>query len=254
MLTRRMSDWLRDDPLNRMPAEHGGFPLYGKVIAGVAAASDPVFETLGQPEVLGERFRPPRDWLPGARSVISFFFTLSEGVRRSNRLAGDASFPWLYARIEGGNELLPSLLQRAIAELAVAGIEAVNPAREPKYRTGYYWSSWSERHVAFVAGLGTFGLSASFITPLGSAGRFGSLVIDADWPATPRPHTDIYGNCTRCGACIRRCPGHAITPEGKDHAACAKWLAVEKEKFAPRYGCGKCQTGVPCESGIPRSR
>lgn len=253
-LTERMRGWLRDDPLNRMPAEHGGFPLYDTVIAAVADVDDPLFDALRQPAVLGDHFRPPRDWLPGARSVASFFFTFTDEVRRSNRTPGDASLAWLYGRIEGGNELLPRVLRRAADELGAAGIQAVNPCQAPDFRTGNFWSSWSERHVGFIAGLGTFGLSASFITRLGSAGRLGSLVIDAAWPATPRPYTGIYEHCSRCGACIRRCPADAIAPEGKDHVPCAGWVGESAKKYAPRYGCGKCQTGVPCEAGIPPVR
>ena len=31
-------------------------------------------------------------------------------------------------------------------------------------------------------------------------------------------------------------------------------LEETKKKYAPRYGCGKCQTKVPCESRIPGKR
>lgn len=55
-----------------------------------------------------------------------------------------------------------------------------------------------------------------------------------------------------CGACIRRCPAEAITMEkGKDHTVCEPWLTRTAQLYAPRYGCGKCQTKVPCESQIP---
>ena len=44
-------------------------------------------------------------------------------------------------------------------------------------------STWSERHVAYAAGLGTFGLSRGLITARGIAMRCGSVVTDL--PATP---------------------------------------------------------------------
>jgi epoxyqueuosine reductase QueG len=39
-----------------------------------------------------------------------------------------------------------------------------------------YASSWSERHAAHAAGLGTFGLCDGLITPKGKAMRAGSVV------------------------------------------------------------------------------
>ena len=113
-------------------------------------------------------------------------------------------------------------------------------------------SNWSERHVAYIAGLGTFGLSRGLITEKGMAGRFGSLVTTAELPVTERPYTDLYEYCSRCGACIRRCPVGAITQEGKRHEPCSEYLAEMKHRFAPRYGCGKCQVKVPCMAGIPK--
>jgi len=40
-------------------------------------------------------------------------------------------------------------------------------------------SNWSQRHIAYAAGLGTFSLSDGFITPKGIAMRCGSVVCDA---------------------------------------------------------------------------
>jgi len=65
-------------------------------------------------------------------------------------------------------------------------------------------------------------------------------------------HKEVYEYCNDCGACIRRCPADAITKDGKDHAPCDNFLDAIRTKFAPRYGCGKCQTAVPCETKIPK--
>jgi len=44
-------------------------------------------------------------------------------------------------------------------------------------------SSWSERHAAYAAGLGTFSLNDALITPKGIAHRLGS----ADYRSYPAP-------------------------------------------------------------------
>ena len=48
------------------------------------------------------------------------------------------------------------------------------------------------------------------------------------------------------------CPVGAIDPvKGKDHILCSQCLDRSRELFRPRYGCGLCQTGVPCEDRDP---
>lgn len=90
--------------------------------------------------------------------------------------------------------------------------------RAEKWQGASYTSNWSERHVAFVCGLGTFGLSKGLITEKGIAGRLGSLIVSEKFAPRTREYTDIYEYCTRCGACIRRCPAGAISLEnGKEH-------------------------------------
>ncbi|MBQ6833286.1 MAG: 4Fe-4S binding protein, partial [Lachnospiraceae bacterium] len=87
------------------------------------------------------------------------------------------------------------------------------------------------------------------------AGRFASLIIDCEMEPDVRPYTDIYEYCTMCGACVRRCPAEAISlDEGKKHVPCSAWMNQSKVKYAPRYGCGKCQVKVPCEDRIPGKR
>ena len=112
-------------------------------------------------------------------------------------------------------------------------------------------SNWSERHAAFIAGLGTFSLNRSLVTALGSAGRLGSVIADIELEATPRGYEQVDEYCTKCGICIQRCPPEAVSEGGKDNAVCMRFLEEVLLRHKPRYGCGKCQPDVPCESGIP---
>lgn len=93
------------------------------------------------------------------------------------------------------------------------------------------------------------------ITEKGMAGRFLSCIISEEIPPDTRPYTDIYAYCIRCGACIERCPVNAISFEqGKVHSICSAWLNKTAALYKPRYGCGLCQTAVPCESCNPVER
>ena len=255
-------------PERALAPEWAGLRLYEEPLVGTADAGDPLFAALQAPEAVGPWFRVPGDWLPGARTVLSFFLPFSRRVRESNIPGRDPSGGWLHGRVEG-QAFLMEACRYLKARLEAEGYEAVIPCDCPEFwsvgRAGSnprawdpsasFTSVWSERHVAYVCGLGTFGLSRGLITEKGQCGRFGSLVTTAPLPATPRPCTGLYDYCTRCGACAARCPAGAISlAEGKAHPPCAAYLAVTGRRFPPRYGCGKCQVGVPCMSRIPLGR
>ena len=242
-----------------------GFLMYGPPLAGVAAADDPLFARLRVPDAVGPHFRLPEEWLPGAASVVSLFFPYAAEVTKSNGADSEwASDEWLHARIEG-QEMIDSLAGHLAEEMRRAGWRALAPSIHPGFQV---WrrppgtpetepanptSNWSERHVAHVAGLGTFGMSHALITPAGAAGRLTSVITDMPLPPTPRDYTRHDEYCTRCGACAPRCPVDAIRPErgGKDKRLCMERVDLSRARFAPRYGCGKCYTAVPCERRAP---
>lgn len=264
-MLQKLTDYVLSAPENRVQADYAlspelvGLPLYDAPLLAVGDAADPLFEQLKARSAVGEWFCTPEQWLPGAKRVISLFLPFSQEVKCSNYDGADPSPMWLHSRIEG-QSFLTQVIQFLCAELEKEGYAAVVPATHPMFRAvenasepggPAFTSSWSERHVAFVCGMGTFGLNRGLITEKGMAGRFASLVTTAELPVTPRAYTDLYEYCTQCGACIRRCPAAAITREGKSHEPCAEFIRDTKQRFAPRYGCGKCQVKVPCMDKIP---
>lgn len=249
-IARLAGEFIEISPLN-VVEELGSLRIYDKPVLGLAAADDPLFSRLKDPEIIGPHHLNPGEWLPEAQTVISYFLPFSERIREANRGEGDPPVEWLYGRIEG--EICNDALRRHLVnEIEKMGGRAVVPPFDPRYQAINMRSNWSERHVAFIAGLGTFNLSKSMITEKGCAGRFGSVVVTARYEPTPRRYTEVYEYCTNCGACIHRCPPGAISMAGKDHSICSQYINEKiKKRFAPRYGCGKCQTAVPCEHAIP---
>jgi len=225
--------------------------IYDYPIIGVADAQDPMFVQLQNPDVVGPHHFLPSDWLNNAKSVISYFLPFSKEVRQANAEQGLPAIEWLYGRIEG--EEFNNALRNYIVDIVNQnGGKAIAPVVDSRFSVVDMRSNWSERHIAYIAGLGTFGLSKSLITKKGCAGRFGSVVMDVQIPPTPREYNGVYDYCTMCGECIRRCPSAAITQQGKDSSICLNYFDIEiLPRFAPRYGCGKCQTAVPCEFGLP---
>lgn len=200
-------------------------------------------------------------------TVISWILPQTEKTKADNRR--ETAYPaerWARARIFG-EEVNVKLRQYVVAKLQEKGILAVAPMLSPFWeqkispRFGYA-STWSERHAAYAAGLGTFGLSDGLITPKGKAMRCGSVVAHLTIPPTPRTYTDHRAYCLFfskgiCGKCIKRCPAQAISEKGHDKVKCRNYIHPHIEEYVqknfgfPGYGCGLCQTGVPCESGIP---
>jgi len=265
-----LTDAVLTDSGNAIEAEYAlrpelvGIPYFDAPLLGCAAADDELFRQYKEdPKIYGSVLRLPEEWMPGARSVISFFLPYTAEIRTSSLHYGkDPSETWLHARIEGQAFLL-KICHKLADMLHEAGYDAVIPADHPDYRVERvpqraalgeppYVSNWSERHVAYVAGLGTFSLSKNIITEKGVCGRFGSIITDAPFAATERTYSDPFEYCTFCGLCNCNCPADAISVDtGKDLIACSDFLDTTRKAYAPRYGCGKCQMGVPCETGIP---
>jgi epoxyqueuosine reductase QueG len=240
-----------------------GMQIFSEPIFGYASAEDPLFPELKKPGIIGPHFMAPREWLPSAKTVIALFLPFTETVRAANRQNMDWPAPaWLHARVEGqafqdqicnfGVELFRNEGMEALAPMEDPRFSRTSPVTQNRNEQDYYTSNWSERHAAYVCGLGTFGLSKGLITKKGIAGRYISVITAAQFESDKRPYTGVYDYCTRCGVCGRNCPGGAISLEkGKSHPLCSAFVESTRVKHAPRFGCGKCQVKVPCEAGIP---
>jgi epoxyqueuosine reductase len=200
-------------------------------------------------------------------TVISWVLPQTKVTKSDNRK--ETTYPserWARARIFG-EEVNVKLAKYVVANLQEAGFRAVAPSLlSPSFKwmeSGRYTiaSTWSERHVAYASGLGTFGLCDGLITAKGKAMRCGSVVVNIKIPATKRPYHDHHAYCLffskgTCGKCIQRCPAGALTPAGHDKVKCRGYLADTKDYVISHFGfdgfgCGLCQTDVPCESKIP---
>ena len=268
-ITRQFRDWdenfiskkdaLRDDLI--------GMQIFDQPIYGISNAFDPLYRSMKKQEIVGPWHKLPTDFLKEGKRVISMFFPYTEQVKRNQRTSlGETTPEWLHGRIEG-NAAMVSFAKKLCEVIRQKEYLACVPVTEPGFQVvmngigiaSYkeikettFGSTWSERHVAYISGLGTFGLSRGLITQKGIAGRFCSIVTDMLLPVTDRTYKEYDEWCTKCGRCAVRCPVHAISLEiGKDHIPCGKRIDKSKIRYAPRYGCGQCQTAVPCESRRP---
>ena len=239
-----------------------GMRFYRHPVFSVGRAGDPGFEDIKRPEAVGAHHLMPEDWLPGAKSVISVFLPFEYATVDANKKDPvEPALEWVYTRVDGQRFLLA--VGEAIRDALISeGYRAVTPYTEEKYvmRTSRdiepgtehippFSTNWSERHVGYVTGLGTFGMSTNFISRVGCTGRLVSVVTDWDVEPDVKDYDDWLGYCDRCGACIRKCgaKAHYSDRHGKDHEKCVEFIRKACERLMPRYGCGKCQSGLPCD-------
>jgi len=235
--------------------DYTGMKIFDSPIFAFGAADDEIYTKYKSSDIIGNHFRAPEEWFPGAKTVISFFLPFTERIRRANTANRDwPAEEWLHGRFEG-QAFLKEFAAYMHKILSDKGHKSLIPSFDAGFKSGSdtsrFSSNWSERHIAYACGLGTFGLSKGLITEKGICGRFGSILTELDLPKDARPYKEAYDYCTMCGLCIVNCPANAIREDGKDDLLCSAFLDKVLNKHKPRYGCGKCQVGVPCESAIP---
>ena len=262
-----------DSPENSM-GKWENEPAWAEPLVGYSSGTDELYSFykkdigsfyLSPLEFISHKY-PSKSFEPENLTVISWILPQTEATKTDHRK--ETHFPserWGRSRIFG-EQVNVKLRKHLVEKLEDEGINAVAPMVSPLWKgmrseKYSFASTWSERHAAYAAGLGTFGLSDGLITPKGKAMRCGSVVAHVRIEPSIRPYSDHNAYCLfyvngSCGACIQRCPIGAITEEGHNKDLCSKYVKVTRQYVTRHYGfegygCGFCQTGVPCESGIP---
>ena len=116
-----------------------------------------------------------------------------------------------------------------------------------------------ERYWAQQAGVGFIGRNSMLIVPeVGSYVFIGIILSTIDW----QPDEPCMLDCIGCNACIRHCPGKAISLNGTiDARRCHSYLTIEYRGELPDeldlngkvYGCDMCQNVCPHNLNAPTS-
>jgi len=188
--------------------------------------------------------------LPSAKGVVSFFIPFAESVIKSNIGGEKPSKLWAYAYVRT-NELIREISNLIAKRLERLGFkcEIIEPTHNFDEVT--LKSRWSHKHVAYLAGIGTFGVHTMIITEKGCCGRLGSLITTAEFDGKPiEEEFCLHKRGYDCLECVKRCFAGALNPF--DRRKCYETLM--KNSYVHGFFadvCGKCACGVPCSSKNP---
>ena len=224
---------------------------WGTPLVGFASAEDQLFAQLK--DIVCEDHLMPKDILKNAETVVSYFVPFSKKLVHSNKEGESCSREWATAYIETNMMIsdLNNYLYDKISEINFdAGIVNWYFDREKLL------SSWSQRHVAYVSGLGTFGINNMLITENGCSGRYGSIVtsIKVEPDARPIKEFCLYKNNGSCRVCVKNCVFGALKETSFNRFKCLEVCMENSDKYSElgeAEACGKCLTEVPCSFRNP---
>jgi epoxyqueuosine reductase QueG len=290
---KSLEELFASSDLNRLPEKYGGGPFFDGPLIGVARGDDPIFERYKQ--LVGpEHMTPAELWiasgLPDAPDlasrlrVLAILFPYVDRIREESKDIEVMPAEIYSVARNYANELIEDVMRQAVKFFEDQGYGAAAGALSPAFQVIAkgdpitFYSTWSERHMAFAAGLGAFSLREGFISEAGCNIRVASVVTDAPLEVTPRASDEPYANCLHyakdtCRECVKRCPADAITEEGHNKLECWKYGRVVEEEMTKRIGesnlkphyrnvndtdtysypvgCAFCQFGVPCTAKNP---
>jgi epoxyqueuosine reductase QueG len=199
----------------------------------------------------------PCDILSDAKSIISFFIPFQDNVIDSNLNGKMASDEWVIAYIKT-NELIKIINDKIEKLMEQHGYKTGTIPATHNFDTEKLVSNWSHRHIAYIAGIGTFGINNMIITKNGCCGRLGSIIINYELSEYKQTH-GIKEKCLNkingsCGICRQKCIANAYENLKFDRYKCYKQClknAENNKKTGYADVCGKCLVGLPCSKREP---
>lgn len=307
-----LEDLFDSSELNRLPAEYGGHQIFKGPIVGVSAGNDPIVAKfkeviapahltpaemwsksadpgrgrrgdppIGRPRPDGGRWTDLADLSAGVK-VLSIVFPYTQNVMEDGRRSSQRT-PLTGLALNRAHVFHTEVYEKT-AEFFIRNGHRIMVPQKSRFHSvllklsgSHVVSAWSERHYAFAAGLGTFGLAEHLITEKGCNVRLASFITDAPLDVTPRLKDDPFANCLHysgggCAKCAARCPGRALTKDSHNKILCE----VTRQRVSARLrselgpflrpitrrflripvtdypiGCGICQYDVPCMDRNP---
>lgn len=236
---------------------------WGEPIVGFADAKHPDISQLKA--LVSEQHAMPEEVIKNATIIIAYFVPFTKELASTNKAPGYVASPEWAKTYEETNTMFGELNQYLIATIKELGFDAGISPEASTFNQEKLISNWSQRHLARIAGLGTFGINNMLITKKGCCGRYSTVVTTLDvTPDTPlKEEYCLYKSKGICGKCVENCPSGALTFDGYDREKCYK-VCKKNAQLYKDFGssyltenssesnsvgsevCGKCVVNVPC--------
>ncbi|MHC1722795.1 MAG: epoxyqueuosine reductase [Aminipila sp.] len=232
-------------------------------IVGFADAKHPGITELQK--IVSDHHAMPEQIIKNATIIIAYFVPFTQELASTNKEPGYLASPEWAKTYEETNTMFGKLNQYLIARVKDLGFDADVSPEASTFNQETLISNWSQRHLARLAGLGTFGINNMLITNKGCCGRYSTVVTNLD--VTPDAPIEeeycLYKSKGICGICVKHCPSGALTLDGYDRGKCyevCKRNAQLYKDFGSSYltengldansvgseVCGKCLVNTPC--------
>ncbi|MGX4598391.1 tRNA epoxyqueuosine(34) reductase QueG [Faecalimicrobium sp. JNUCC 81] len=200
----------------------------------------------GMEEPVLENRIDPRNTMENAKSIIVFAFPYYSGNQNDGNLSK-------YCYGEDYHIVIKNILQK-ICDYLTENIDGF----EYKYFTDN--GPLVDRHLAYLSGIGYFGINNNIITDeYGSYVFIGYIINNYDFhPDQPLPKT-----CIKCGKCVKYCPGNALLGNFEmNPKRCLSYITQKKGELTEEeigilqsenkvFGCDVCQDVCPHNKNIP---
>ena len=236
---------------------------WGIPLVGFADALHP--SILSLKEVISHDHQLPTEVLSDGSIVIAYYVPFTRELAKINAEYGRMAAPAWAESYEQTNAMFGVLNEHLIDFLEGLGFKGAVSKEASTFNQEKLISNWSQRHFAYAAGLGTFGINNMLITKSGCCGRYSTVVTNL--PLEPDQPIDeelcLYKKNGSCGICVRNCPTGALTVSDFNRYACYE-LCQENAAIYTNFGssyleeagdaansagsdvCGKCITASPC--------
>jgi len=208
-------------------------------------------------ETVSDEHLMPHNILEDAKSIISFFIPFHENIINSNINGKTASPEWAAAYIKT-NELIQKINDNVEILMEQNGYKTGKIPATHNFYVEKLISNWSHRHIAYIAGIGTFGINNMLITKSGCCGRLGSIIINCELNEYKKTGI-LKEKCINklngsCGICQKNCISNAYENNIFNRFKCYNQCLENAERHKNiGYAdvCGKCLVGLPCSVKEP---
>lgn len=224
--------------------------IWKEPVVGFADANGSYIRALK--EIVAPAHLLPEDFMENPNIIISYYIPFTEELAALNlNVEGNlAAQEWSDA-YNLTNTMIADISQYVSDLLTDMGYRAVPPTGVV-FDKELILSNWSQRHIAYAAGLGTFGINNMLISEKGCCGRYGSVI--ADIPVEPdsilTEERCLYKKNGSCKKCVQNCFSGALTTEGFDRKKCFEICMINDARTGADV-CGKCDIDIPCAFKAP---